>query len=78
VLQLDWVFEIIAKWLGCYPSLTRIEQLKFKRPMGPGREFTMKLERDVQGERFRFHLAEGPDIFCVGCVALEATPRADR
>ena len=78
VLQLDWVFEIIAKWLGCYPSLTRIEQLKFKRPMEPGREFTMKLERDVQGEMFRFHLAEGPDIFCVGRVALEAAPRADR
>jgi len=78
VLQLDWVLEIIARWLGGYPLVTRIEQLKFKCPMEPGRKFTMTLERDVQGEAFRFHLADGPDIFCVGSVALEAEPEGNR
>ena len=78
VLQLDWVFEIIAKWLGCYPSLTRIERLKFKHPMEPGREFTMTLELNVQSETFRFCLADGRDIFCVGRVALEAAPGEDQ
>lgn len=68
VLQLRWVVELAARWLG--PArLVGLEGLKFKRPIGPGQRLTLRLTRAAGSVHFR--LADGDSLFSLGRLVTE-------
>jgi len=68
VLQLGWVVELAARWLG--PTrVVGIEGLKFKRPIGPGQRLTLRLESAADG--VHFCLGDGEILFSLGRLVTE-------
>src|SRR5262249_61965927 len=45
VVQLGWVFDAAAEWLGGAPPLARVEALEFPQPPRPPRRLTLQLRR---------------------------------
>jgi len=80
VVQLDWVMELAERRLGRSPGLSRIEGLKFTRPVLPGQKLTLILElpegRESDGlpTRARFRIEDGARVgagtFAQGRIAL--------
>ncbi|MDJ0786920.1 MAG: AMP-binding protein [Myxococcota bacterium] len=54
VAQLVWVRDAAAGWLGRAPELRAVEALKFAKPLLPGHEFRLHLERGPEGDSLRF------------------------
>lgn len=70
VVQLKWVMELIESWHGGQVLLSRIEALKFKRPMLPGQELTLVLDRDEHHRIFRFALSADAEVFSSGRIVM--------
>jgi 3-hydroxymyristoyl/3-hydroxydecanoyl-(acyl carrier protein) dehydratase len=68
VLQVHWAIALAARWLGARPAVRRIEVLKFKQLLLPGRELTLRVARGRRPESFHFELVDGDEIFSTGRV----------
>jgi 3-hydroxymyristoyl/3-hydroxydecanoyl-(acyl carrier protein) dehydratase len=76
VLQLDWVMKLAAGFAGKPLRVARVEGLKFRKPLRPGYEFTLRLEIDARLEKLRFELVADQETFSLGRVILEREPGA--
>ncbi|MGH0035904.1 MAG: hypothetical protein ACQGVK_12835 [Myxococcota bacterium] len=70
VVQVDWVMRAIAGWTGRRPSIRSLEALKFKKPLRPGNELVLALERDGDGAPYRFEFRQGEDVYSSGRIHL--------
>ena len=68
VLQVHWAIALAGRWLGAVPAVRRIEVLKFKQLLLPGRELTLRVTRGRRPESFHFELVDGDEIFATGRV----------
>jgi 3-hydroxymyristoyl/3-hydroxydecanoyl-(acyl carrier protein) dehydratase len=68
VLQVHWAIALAGRWMGAAPAVRRIEVLKFKQLLVPGRELTLRVTRGPRPESFHFELADGDEIFSTGRV----------
>ena len=57
-------------------SVTRIEALKFKQLLRPGRELSLRLTRGRSAGGFQFELADGDDVFSSGRVSTAPGERS--
>jgi hypothetical protein len=62
--------EAIGRWTERVPELRCIEVLKFKRPLYPGRPFTLVLEANRDRDRFSFRIEEAGEIYSSGRILL--------
>jgi 3-hydroxymyristoyl/3-hydroxydecanoyl-(acyl carrier protein) dehydratase len=69
VLQVHWAMTLLERWLGHPLASWRIEVLKFKQLLRPGRELTLRVSRGRGAGRFDFALADGDEVFASGRVA---------
>jgi 3-hydroxymyristoyl/3-hydroxydecanoyl-(acyl carrier protein) dehydratase len=74
VLQVHWAMELAARWRGATPAVRRIEVLKFKQLLLPGRELTLCVSRGRRPESFHFELVDGDEIFSTGRVSTGPAP----
>jgi len=75
VVQLGWVLDAAADWLGRRPELAGLEALKFPTPLRPGGSVTLRIERAGRRPSLRFRLHDGERVHAVG-RALLAAPEA--
>ena len=74
VLQVDWVMRSIERWLDRTMALRTVEALKFKTPLYPGEELTLRIDGSSEGDRFQFQLAAEGRIFSQGRLYLTRGP----
>ena len=70
VVQLGWVLDAAAEWLGAPLRLAAIEALKFPEPLRPGRRVTLELRRSADGRRLHFRIAGGRSVHASGRAIL--------
>jgi acyl-coenzyme A synthetase/AMP-(fatty) acid ligase len=72
IVQLRWVVEAATQWLGKRISIRRMEAVKFKTVLLPGRLFSLVVERDTSGaqESLRFSLTEKQIQYSSGRLVL--------
>jgi acyl-coenzyme A synthetase/AMP-(fatty) acid ligase len=68
IVQIKWVLDAAAEWLGRRPQIRRMEAIKFKRLLLPGHEFSMVVEKHISGGEnvLRFTLREGEAFYSSG------------
>jgi acyl-coenzyme A synthetase/AMP-(fatty) acid ligase len=76
IVQVAWVLDAAADWLGRRPVLAGFEALKFPVPLRPGRSLTLRVERSGNGARLRFSLREGDIVYAVGRALLAEVANA--
>ncbi len=71
VVQLQWVIEWAAEWLGETPRVRGVEALKFKQILVGGTRFRLRLERTNDLRKLRFKLWNERGEFSSGRVLAE-------
>ncbi len=71
VVQLQWVIEWAAEWLGEKPHVHSVEALKFKQLLVGGMRFRLRLERTNDNRKLRFKLWNERGEFSSGRLLLE-------
>ncbi len=66
VVQLAWAVHFSSEIFGCGPEVRAIEQLKFKRPIGPGRHVTLRLTRRIADDAVSFEYRDAHTSFSSG------------
>jgi acyl-CoA synthetase (AMP-forming)/AMP-acid ligase II len=72
IVQLRWVVEAAAQWLGSPVTVRRMEAIKFKNLLLPGRVFSMVVEKDFSSvdRLLRFSLTEKKTFYSSGRLVL--------
>ena len=68
VVQLAWAVYFSREIFGYGPNVSAIEQLKFKRPIGPGRHVTLLLMRRAADTAVSFEYRDVHTSFSSGCL----------
>ncbi|MGH8307424.1 MAG: hypothetical protein ACRER0_04045 [Gammaproteobacteria bacterium] len=66
VVQLAWAVHFSSEIFGCGPDVRAVEQLKFKRPIGPGRHITLRLTRRIADAAVSFEYCDAQTSFSSG------------
>jgi 3-hydroxyacyl-[acyl-carrier-protein] dehydratase len=74
VVQLDWVMQALADWIGRAPIVSEISDLKFKSFVMPGQELTLEIRSEASAGEFRFTLAARDALCTTGRVRLACEP----
>ncbi len=75
VVQLQWVIEWAAEWLGEEPRVQAVEALKFKQILAGGTHFRLRLERTNDARKLRFKLWNERGEFSSGRLLVELEGR---
>ena len=72
VVQVQWVLEAATAWLGRRPVVRRMDAIKFKTPLLPGRTFSLVIEQAQSDTEalLRFSLKDGETLFSSGRLVL--------
>ena len=70
VVRLQWALELAAELVGTPILVRTVEALKFPNVLGPRDRATLEVVRD--GERLRFVLQAGDQVYASGRVTVEA------
>jgi len=72
IVQLRWVVEAAARWLGRRVTVRRMEAVKFKNLLLPGKPLVLVVERDASGagEILRFSLTGKQTSYSSGRLVL--------
>lgn len=76
VLQVHWAIALAGRLLGAIPAVRRIEVLKFKQLLLPGRELDLRVTRGKSPGSFHFEFADGDEVFSSGRVMTVPAPSA--
>ncbi len=73
IVQLRWVVEAASEWLKRPLTVRRMEAIKFKNLLLPGRPFSLEIENDRSGpdQILRFSLTEKKTLYSSGRLVLE-------
>ncbi len=72
VVQLKWVVEAAAQWLDIPITVRRMEAIKFKNILMPGRTFSLVVDQDASGPKqiLRFCLMDKKTLYSSGRLVL--------
>ena len=59
VVQVGWAAHYAHTLFGLGPGVAALEQVKFKRPVGPGMRLTLTLKPDAARRRVHYEYREG-------------------
>ena len=70
VAQLEWVFAAAREGLGVVDAAVRIDRLKFRSIVRPGRTLCVRVERVPGMPAFDFRVFDGEEVFSSGRVVF--------
>lgn len=68
VIQVGWVVHYAHQLFGFGPGLTGLEQVKFRRPVGPDARLFLTLKPDAAKRRVRYEYREGGQSCSAGVL----------
>jgi len=72
VIQVGWVVHYAHSIFGFGPGVAGLEQVKFKRPVGPGARLTLMLKPDTAKRRVRYEYRVSGESASSGVLEFEA------
>ncbi|MGA9852070.1 MAG: hypothetical protein WBR15_03990 [Gammaproteobacteria bacterium] len=73
VVQIAWVVHFSGEIFGYGPNVSVVEQLKFKRPIGPGREISLLLTRRPADRAVSFEYRDARASFSSGSLRFKSS-----
>lgn len=70
VVQIGWAVHYAQQVFGFGPKLASMEQIKFKRPIGPGLELSLHLNRKHQGKGVRYEYRSADTSYSSGSLTF--------
>lgn len=68
VIQVGWAVHYAHALFGFGPGVTGLEQVKFKRPVGPAAHLVLTLKPDAAKRRVRYEYKEGDQSCSAGVL----------
>jgi 3-hydroxymyristoyl/3-hydroxydecanoyl-(acyl carrier protein) dehydratase len=72
VVQLDWAIRYGREYLGLGSAAAKTVQVKFRKPIRPGRPFALRLDYDSEQRRLSFECRDEEGIYSSGQVVFAA------
>jgi len=70
VVQIGWALQYAHRQFGFGPGLAAMEQVKFKRPIGPGQTLKLQLSRHPHGPRVRYEYRDAETSYSSGILSF--------
>jgi 3-hydroxymyristoyl/3-hydroxydecanoyl-(acyl carrier protein) dehydratase len=72
VVQIGWAVYFAGEIYGYHSGVHTLEQIKFRRPILPGKRLTLHLIPDVQQHKLRYEYRDADSNYSSGTLYFEA------